>query len=359
MTIKIRRKIRVTGILLLLLSQVLWANNGVQSSIKWDISKFSVINSENTNQSLSIVKKDQKTVRKTIHVHADTNSSFMAANLEVPAFDATPNPVRLDQVFQAKPTFFNAGNSSAINVQVDYYLSTDNVISSTDFYFGSGFVNLAPGASITQTLTVNPLGAIPGLFPGNYYVGVIIPSENEYWFRSGVITVQAPSIVDLQFTSIDSSPNPISLNDNLTVSSQIYNAGNTAATSVEIKYYLSNDSIISTNDRYLGNDFVNVNPGNTTSESFTISPLSSINGLVPGFYYIGIIVPSENEYWYQISPINVLPASTPAEIHISPLVLNYENDVTNQPSENINSNLQAILKTTEHRRPHSKIFYKW
>lgn len=344
MNSKIRRNTHVTGLLLMLISQVIWANTDIQSPIKWDSSMFSVINSENIKQALSDIPQDQKTVGKTIEGQAGVNNSLLATNLEVHAFDATPNPVRLDQVFQAKPTFFNAGGSSAINVQVDYYLSFDNFISPSDFYFGSGFVNLAPGASITQTITVNPLGAISGLFPGNYYVGVIIPSENEYWYRSGLITVQAPATADLQFINISSSPNPVNLNDNLTISSQIYNAGNIAASSVEIKYYLSDDSIITINDRYLGNDFVDVTPGNTTSESFTISPMSSINGLVPGFYYIGIIVPSENEYWYQINPINVLPASTPAEIHVSPLVLNYDNNVTNHNNDNDNTDHQLISK---------------
>jgi hypothetical protein len=341
--IKFKRKRFIVGLLCLLLSQVILANNN-QPLIKLDRSAFSIINSESIIQSPSDVSQNRKTVSKKNHQQNAGNKNLLSVNLEVPVFDATPIPVRLDQAFQAKPTFFNAGTSAAVNVQVDYYLSFDNVISQSDFYFGSGFINLASGASMTQTMTVNPLGAIPGLFPGNYFIGIIIPSENEYWFRSGFINIQAPAIVDLQLTGINSSPNPVSINENLTISTQFFNAGNALASSVEIEYYLSTDSNITTSDKYLGNDFVNIMPGNTTNETFSISPMSSISGLNPGLYYVGIIVPSENEYWYQINSINVTPASTPAEIHVSSLELNFDNNTTNLLSKNNDTDQQSTTK---------------
>ena len=117
------------------------------------------------------------------------NDPPAVGNLEIPSTAVSANPVALDQPLTLTASVYNAGNGSLSNLEIEYYLSINNIISSGDYYLGNDFVTLAPGQSGTETLTVNPLSSVSGLTAGTYYVGILVPGENEYWVRNGTLQV--------------------------------------------------------------------------------------------------------------------------------------------------------------------------
>jgi len=321
---------------LMLISQMTFAMTREHTAVKSD--------------SVSQLAEHKKAINGVLNKNTTINLPQGASDLQIPAIDATPIPVRLDQNFSITPTFSNVGGAAATNVQIDYYFSFDSVISNSDIYLGSNFVNLAAGSSVSQTININPLSSVLALNPGTYYLGMIIPSENEYWFRSGTITVLPAAVADLQLTALSATPAIVSLNQSLSLSATLINAGNVAASAAEIRYYLSLDTVISNTDFYLGNDFVNVAALASTTETITINPLSSITGLSTGTYYLGITIPSENEYWYGLSPITVQAPATPAEISITPLSLEFSTTTTQQNEEEYEKQRQAHIQTQLERK---------
>ena|GEM_PF-6732809 len=66
---------------------------------------------------------------------------------------------------------------------------------------------------------------------------------------------------------------------------------------MEVRYYLSSDSVITDADFYIGNSFITLTSfGGIFYDAKKIDPLSSIGPITLGSYHIGVIIPSQDIY---------------------------------------------------------------
>lgn len=148
----------------------------------------------------------------------------------------------------------NSGTTSSTFSNVGYYLSVDAIFDAGDTYLGfySGGV-LAAGATATRNLTLT----IPaGTANGNYYIlyfadytNQVIELNETNNVSSFPIMIAAP-FVDLVITS-PSNPIGAVAGTSIAVTCNIYNNGNSTATSSNVGYYLSVDSLFDAGDTYL------------------------------------------------------------------------------------------------------------
>ncbi|MEM9530022.1 MAG: S8 family serine peptidase [Pseudomonadota bacterium] len=240
------------------------------------------------------------------------------ADLELPSSNVSPNPVRLDQRLTIETTVDNIGTAAASNRQLEYYLSTTGEFDSADtlYLLGSSGVSVSAGGRTTTSFTTQPLTSVSGLMEGGYTFGTVIPDENEVWVRSGTVTVEAAAEPDFEAETLSGSPNPVRLDQSLTVTTRLRNVGSGAGNNRRIEFYLSTDETISSSDFFLGADTVSIGAGQAQTAEITVSRLSNVAGLTAGDYVIGIVIPAENEFWFQRDPLAVQSGSGTGSVTI-------------------------------------------
>ncbi|MDW3196378.1 MAG: matrixin family metalloprotease [Cytophagales bacterium] len=266
------------------------------------------------------------------------------ANLEIPTTVLSLDPVRMDQTETITITVNEVGGTSVSNREVRYYLSTNTTISSTDHYLGNDFVTLSANGSGTESISFVPQN-ITGVSPGDYYVGMIIPDENEYWYRNDPLTITAAGSPNLEIPTSTLSLDPVGMDETETLTITVNEVGGSSVSNREIQYYLSTNTTIETSDFYIGNDFVSLPANGSGTESISFIP-QDISGVTPGDYYVGMIIPAENEYWYRLDPLTITGGAPGPDINVSPteLVINEGSDasgILNNESEE-SSNRAAI-----------------
>jgi subtilase family serine protease len=176
-----------------------------------------------------------------------------------------------------------------------FYLSKDNVITTSDTYLGNRIISsLAPGASNSADTTFT----VPaGLAPGTYYVGAIadyynqVPESNEdnNSLAGNQITILGP---DLLMTAV-SGPSSAGTGNSITVHNTVSasaSSGNSPGFSIGI--YLSTDPTITSSDILIGSRYVS---GLTAGASSAADTAVTIPATVPtGTYYIGVIADYSN-----------------------------------------------------------------
>jgi len=150
--------------------------------------------------------KNKLIANKAVVQSVDINNDFVksdfpvvnAVDLGIGEFFYAYTPVALHENFSMSADLVNRGNTDAINVEVQYYLSADNIITNSDIYIGSSFVNLPAGDGVRVGPSINPLSSAIGISPGDYYTGIIIPSQNyTSWSNSSFVEVLSACIDDI------------------------------------------------------------------------------------------------------------------------------------------------------------------
>ena len=120
------------------------------------------------------------------------------------SFSPDPCPIDGDLTIDAEIT--NNGTATANNVLIEYYLSTNTIISQTDYYVDSDYVTLSPGQSGWEYTTSNVY-----VTPGFYYVGVLFGSGG-YGSFSNQLEIISTGVNDDQIVELKNSirnhPNP-------------------------------------------------------------------------------------------------------------------------------------------------------
>ena len=211
----------------------------------------------------------------------------------------------------------NSGQGIIGNSHVGYYLSTNNSITTSDYFLGEDFVPiLTAGETSTEAFSVSTNNLdIPN---GLYYFGMIADyrstraesneANNRCSFSSPRITVTSCSDgvqngdetgVDCGGSFCDNCDPDLVLEScgTLTISSStislsnviVKNIGSGPSPSTRVGYYLSlNQTITADEDIFIGSDFVtSLNAGQQSTEAFSYS-ISNLN--IPfGRYYVGMI----------------------------------------------------------------------
>lgn len=221
-----------------------------------------------------------------------------------------PVSARSGEVIEVSNTVTTrADGGGAPDFYVVLYLSTDNVITTSDIYIGLRWLpGLEPGATSTDPTGVMIPATVP---PGTYHLGAIADNVSvqeglEEWayqednaketdetnnvIAGNQITILGP---DLAAASVNAAASvrtgaPIHFSSTITAGT----AGGAAPQS-EAAFYLSTDATITTSDTYLGKRTVpGLPPGGSSSAEtvLTIPP-----GFAPGTYYIGVIADYDNK----------------------------------------------------------------
>ncbi|MBU1425895.1 MAG: fibronectin type III domain-containing protein, partial [Gammaproteobacteria bacterium] len=198
-------------------------------------------------------------------------------------------------------TLTNQGSvASTASVRVGYYLSTDNVITSTDTFLGYRSVyTVAAGASNTNAGYGYYANVPAGLAPGTYYLGAIADysgleaetDETNNGLVSATSTLEV-TLPDLVMTAVGSTTSQINTAGGpIYVSDTLKNQGPVASTvGVRVGYYLSTDDVITTADTFLGYRTSYSTLAAGASNSVTSTYVTVPAGLTVGStYYLGAI----------------------------------------------------------------------
>lgn len=210
----------------------------------------------------------------------------------------------------------NSGQATISNSHVGYYLSTNNSITTNDYYIGEDYVpSLSVGGSSTESFTIQTHNLdIP---VGQYYFGMIadykkIRSESNEFNNSCSFSNPRISVtscadgvkngdeigVDCGGISCDACDSDLIMAScgNLSISSStitltnvlVKNNGNGTSPATRVGYYLSANRTITEDDYFIGSDYVtSLSAGQQSTESFSYS-ISNLN--IPfGRYYVGMI----------------------------------------------------------------------
>ena len=190
------------------------------------------------------------------------------------------------QSITLRATVLNRGTATAAATTLRYYLSADATITTGDTEVGTAdaISALAVSATSEQSSSV-PVSAIPG----TYYYGACVASvSNEKDTSNNCsasvrVTVGAPDLV-VQSPSVDKTTAAAA--QSLTLSATVLNRGTGAAAATTLRYYLSADATITTDDTPVGTDAVSALAVSATSVQSSSVPVAAI----PGTYYYGACV---------------------------------------------------------------------
>lgn len=209
-------------------------------------------------------------------------------DLVIQSQSASPSTVPAGSNVSASCYIYNQGTNVASASNVGYYLSADAVWDAGDTYltYSSGG-SLNPSTSSLRSATLTIPG---GTTPGSYYIlfyadysNVVSESVETNNVASVAISVVA-SVIDLVVQSQSATPSTVPAGSTVSASCNIYNQGNTAASTSNVGYYLSTDAVWDAGDTYL-----NYSSGGSLAALTSSARSSSLlipGGTSPGSYYI-------------------------------------------------------------------------
>ncbi|MCI1189603.1 T9SS type A sorting domain-containing protein [Hymenobacter sp. DH14] len=214
-----------------------------------------------------------------------TNTSVYLSPTSVPAGGST----------QASSSLYNQGNSLASPATLGYYLSTNQTLDASDVLLTSNTGTVYGGSYTTRyaTLTV-PTGTALG----NYYVLFVADHLNQLVETNETnnvtampLQVVAPSI-DLLITQPYLSPSVSVPNSTINISCAINNQGNSVASSSNIGYYLSTNTVLDASDVLLLNS-----PGGAIGAGGYLSRYNTLTipaGTALGNYFVLFVADPTN-----------------------------------------------------------------
>jgi hypothetical protein len=231
-----------------------------------------------------------------------TGPTISSIDLAVSAFSTPSSSVGIGGAITLNDTVANTGSTvtkGSSSFKVQYYLSTDSVITSADIPIASRtIISLGAGASNSASTS----WTVPtNIAPGVYRLGAIVdatntqPETNEANnTRVAVATLTVVRNIDLTLNAFSTPSSSVGIGRSITLNDTVKNLGATATKqgSFTVQYYLSTDGVITTADtRIASRTITGLGAGgsNSAATSWTV-PTS----LAPGAYRLGAVVDSTN-----------------------------------------------------------------
>ena len=206
--------------------------------------------------------------------------------VEKPSF--SDDRLRTGQSFTLSATVRNLGNGRSASTTLRYYRSDDSTISPNDRHVGTGNVSgLSASATSAESINLTAPSSV-----GEYYYGACVESvtdESDTNNNCSIgVRVTVRSRPDLVVENPSVRDNSLTTGQSFTLSATVRNRGNVRSASTTLRYYRSDDSTISPNDRQVGTDTVRgLSASATASESIYLTAPSRA-----GTYYYGACVES-------------------------------------------------------------------
>lgn len=161
-----------------------------------------------------------------------------ACNLGITSVTVTPSPAARDESVTITARVENMGLLSCAAGQVlEYYFSTNSVISTFDFLVGTGTTTKSLNLGSAQDVSISFTPKDQGVIPDTYWVGVRIVSENEFLAAENTLTIGPSTTCDIDVLSLSASPNPAFDHEDITITASVINYGATCA-NTEFNFYL-------------------------------------------------------------------------------------------------------------------------
>ncbi len=229
------------------------------------------------------------------------------------SFDVVQEPRIVGDNIDVDFTIQNASTIGAGPFKVNFYLSSDNVISDSDELLGQfSFASLAGNASQANSIALTlPLDeSFYGNANDTYFIGMIVDGEDVVAESDEInnsnrgllidqddVVITIPPIPDLLGTSFDVVQEALIIGDSLDVEFTVQNAAAAAAGPFDVNFYLSSNNLISESDELLG-QFSFAALGANTSQANTISLTLPLDEAfftnANNAYFIGMIVDVED-----------------------------------------------------------------
>lgn len=272
------------------------------------------------------------------------------------SFTPTVVDTTLGETVHVSESLTNSGVVPAGAFRVGVYLSTNNVISTSDVLLGSRDVGgLAVGASSSAT---SDLAVPAGVGAGTYYVGLIVDDlgqelelseANDALLASSTLDVVASPLPqpDLVVQSASYGPHAVLVGQSIQVQTEVRNVGNLSASAFKIGVYLSSDDQIAADDLRIGErNVAQLGAGFGTAASAPyVVPVS----LPAGTYYVGVIADDLLQVAESVETNNALRASGTVVVSVPPppapdLIVNATSFTPSQASAGQLLQLSATLR---------------
>ncbi len=214
----------------------------------------------------------------------DLEMTEVSVNNDISYAPGAPLPI------EAEVTNISGNGSTAFTV--NFYISTDNTITSGDTLLGSSNRN-ALGAGNDDN--INESFNLPGdLAAGNYFIGAIIDlsdsnNANNSNFEDEPIVIQGgPTPADLALQSVNAPNGPYEQGQVVSMQSTVTNTGGIPSNAYTITFYASADNVITAGDTEIGSaNRQALGPGATHTAPVSVTIPFDI---APGEYFIGAII---------------------------------------------------------------------
>lgn len=210
----------------------------------------------------------------------------------------------IGQSFYCSTILLNKGNVSASSSNVGFYLSTNSVFDVSDTYLGVATgTTLAANSQSYRSGTLNIPGSVA---PGNYFLLIVSDYNNlvSELNESNNVTALPMTVLAMTydlFTKSVSTPQIMAPGYTGTLSTTVYNLGNSTVASYNTAIFLSKDTI---------RDFLDINIGSTTLSNLysNDSDVVAISASIPsntttGSYYL-LFVADNNQTVTETNELN-------------------------------------------------------
>lgn len=246
-------------------------------------------------------------------------------NLETVAVSFSPNAVLTGETISVVERIKNSGVIAANNVRVGVYLSSNDVVTTSDVSLGFRVIANLPVGATDEALTQFTLP--PGLSTGSYTLGVIAddlngilePDEGDNLrVAPGLldITGTPEPLADLLVESLSVSPLTVSRGSPLTVQSLVRNEGDLSSSQFQVRFYLSTDATIEATDHLVGvRTIFQLGIDNASAQSF---PYTLDAAMPVGTYHFGALCDDPSVILESDEDNNAYVFPTTVEVYIPP-----------------------------------------
>ncbi|NEQ49515.1 MAG: S8 family serine peptidase [Leptolyngbya sp. SIO3F4] len=242
-------------------------------------------------------------------------------NLENAPIDLTSNYVNvLPESLKAGDSFDfdfsidNTEDGDSGSFKVDFYLSKNDTITTSDEYLGSYNISRLTDNTTSSFLTSLKLPSKGNSFwnskgDASYYIGMIIDADNainEEIEDNNVslhdeVKISNTKYVDLYGTSFNVNPDNLITGQRVTADFTVRNGQQNSSGNFDVDFYLSTNEFISTSDKLLKSYTIsNISGDSSTNRSTTLQLPSGSDAFWntedgDGQFYIGMIVDGDND----------------------------------------------------------------
>lgn len=236
----------------------------------------------------------------------------MAIDLLSKHFNVVQEPLKPGDLFDLELTLANNGSDDAGSFGVDFYLSTNNFISTNDILLGSEIIaGLAGNSTSNHKFTNISLPQLNSSFwakgNGNYYIGAIVDSKNEIAesneknnSNTNNNTGELKDSDEVKFLPLENvsfhvAQDKVQAGETIEATFHVENLADVKSENSQLEFYLSANDWISAKDYQLDSRDLSIEPlGNTGEVKATLTlphkstPFWRTHG--NGTYYIGALI---------------------------------------------------------------------